>query len=148
MKELEEKLEKVRQEVNPIAPSRMTCYFVSADYETALQRMHDFRTGRTLHKCRVLQDGPIHVADIRLFDKLTTRWDRNLAEQYWKPIEDFDAIDDRHSKEVLVGGSLYFPDWQSFPLLDPKLIGNLLSIREACLQNGWPLTGWQRGGKT
>jgi hypothetical protein len=145
MKEVEELLEEVRKGVAPDAPSRMACYFVSADFETAKRRMNDFRTGRNLYPCRVLLDGPIHIADIGLFDRVTNTLNRKDAEAYWMSAKNVGPYNENSDLEILVGGSLYFPDWMSFPELDYNKIAYWMSFRQMCLDNNWSLTGWQRG---
>jgi len=146
MKAVEELLEQTRKEVAPDAPSRMACYFVSADLHTAKQRLNDFRTGRQLYQCHVLLDGPVQAADIRLFDKVTNSLNRKDAEEYWLSAPNSNGSGDNANIEILVGGSLYFPEWMSFPELDRDKIAYWMSVRQKCLDNNWPLTGWRRAG--
>ncbi|WP_146171936.1 hypothetical protein [Pseudoduganella armeniaca] len=138
-------LEAVRQQVNPAAPSRLACYFVSMDERTAALRKDEIRGERTIYPCRILRDGAVHLADIRLFDKIVDSMGypkcRQLAEQYWSDSDRYDHIP-ADCLEILVGGSLYFPDWQSFPSLNPQTIASWESARQACIQNGWPTHGW------
>ncbi len=145
--EAENFLESVRKEVNPNAPSRLACYYVSMDSETAKLRKAEMRGERAIFPCRILLDGAVHCADITLYDEIVNSLGypraQTLGEQYWDRNNSPQNIP-VNNLEILVGGSLYFPDWSSFPKLDLNIVAEFESIRNTCLQNGWPLTGWQR----
>lgn len=123
-KEVEELLESVRLEINPVAPSRMACYFVSASETTAKKRQHELRGQREVFRCRILEDGPVHVADITIFDRLQNRLCPEIAKEYWD-VNDSIPTDNR---EILVGGSLYFDDWSSFKEFDADRLSFLFWI--------------------
>jgi len=146
-KEVEDFLEETRLRVNPQAPSRLACFFVSADRESAELRSSELRNNRKIYPCRVLLDGNVYVADIRTFDKLMNNpCSGVLAEQYWTSMDDLGSIDKSY-REILVGGSLYFPDWESFPSINLEAASQYLSLREFCLENGYSLDGWQKASK-
>jgi hypothetical protein len=48
--------------------------------------------------------------------------------------------------EILFGGSLYFYEWDELPSLDFHRIAGWSAARQACLENGWSLNGWQFAG--
>lgn len=145
--EAEAFLESVRLEVNPTAPSRLACYFISMDEETAKRRMDEMRGQRAIYPCRVLRDGQAHLADISLFDEIYNAMGypraRQLAERYWDRSNSIETILEKNL-EILVDGSLYFPDWQKFPSINFDEIARWDSVRRACLENGGQLHGWQR----
>lgn len=140
-------LESVRKKVNPTAPSRLACYFLSMDEETASRRMGEIRGQRSVYPCRVLNDGTVHFADISLFDDIYNAMDypkaQILAERYWNRSNSPDNIT-KENLEILVGGSLYFPDWQNLPALDLHDVGVWESLRQISLQEGVVLAQvWQ-----
>jgi hypothetical protein len=140
-------LESVRKEVNPTAPSRLACYFLSMDEETASRRMGEIRGQRSVYPCRVLNDGTAHFADITLFDDIYNAMDypkaQTLAERYWNRSNSPDNIA-KENLEILVGGSLYFPDWQNLPTLELHDVGVWESLRRLSLQEGMVLDqAWQ-----
>jgi hypothetical protein len=67
----------------------------------------------------------VHFADITLFDDILNAMGypkaRMLAERYWDPGNSHDSIT-KENLEILVGGSLYFPDWETFSALDINYI--------------------------
>lgn len=145
-REAEKFLEGVRQEVNPSAPSRLACYFVSIDEETANLRKAEIRGQREIFRCRLLADGLAHFADITLFDDIVNSISspraRKLAEQYWSPDSSPETVP-KANIEILFGGSLYFPDWEQLPSLDLSRIAGWSGARQSCIENGWSLNGWQ-----
>lgn len=138
-------LESVRRQVNPTAPSRLACYFISMDEETAKKRLGEIRGQRSIYPCRVLCDGPAHFADITLFDDILNAMGypkaQALAERYWDRDNSPDNIP-KEKLEILIGGSLYFPDWQTLPVLDLDHVVRWESIRQFSLQNGYALDAW------
>jgi hypothetical protein len=131
-------LDSVRKKVNPRAPSRLACYFISMDEATAKRRMGEIRGQRAIYPCRILLDGPVHFGDITLFDEIYNAmgYERatKLAEQYWDPNNSTNTIP-KENLEILIGGSLYFPDWETFPLLDHRQIGIWEVARKAFVEN-------------
>ncbi|NVD69497.1 hypothetical protein HUX88_02855 [Duganella sp. BJB1802] len=138
-REAEKFLEGVRQEVNPDAPSRLACYFVSIDEDTASRRKADIRGQREIFPCRLLADGGVHFADITLFDDIVNSMGspraRRLAEQYWSR-DNSPVTVPSTNLEILFGGSLYFPAWEQLPSLDFGRIASWCIAREAFLENG------------
>lgn len=133
-REIEDLMEQVRLRINPQAPSRLDSFFVSAT-ETAGQRRHgDFRKGqRMLLPCKILMDGSVWFADIDLFDQVSGTDDRQraeaLAERYWDPLRDVTKVQP-DNVEVLAGGSLYFPQWESFEPIDMQSLIRLGTVRQ------------------
>jgi hypothetical protein len=144
-------LEGVRLEVNPSAPSRLACCFLSSDEETARLRKGEIRGMREIFRCRPLGDGTAHFADITLFDDIVNAMGspraRKLAERYWSPDTTIETIP-QSNLEILFEGSLYFPDWEQFPTLDPARIAGWIGAQQACAENGWSLNGWRFAGTT
>lgn len=139
-KDAEDLLEDVRKQVCPEAPSRLECYFVSSSREVAQLRLNELRGERDIFRCRILNDGNVYPADIRLFQRVCDTLRRIDAERYWAGV-DLEMIDQSYV-EYLVGGSLYFPDWETLPDLNLGKIALYQGIRELCLANNLPLEGW------
>jgi hypothetical protein len=131
-KEAEDALEAARVRVKPAAPSRLACFFLSADQKTAEYRWRaDLRGDRVIVPCRILMDGPAHQADIRLYDRLVSSPnDGVLAERYWQWF-DPSTEEDRKHVEILAGGSLYFPGWETFANLDTEEVSQWNAGRSA-----------------
>lgn len=133
-REIEDLMEQVRLRVNPDAPSRLDCFFVSATQVTGQRRHADFRKGRRmLLPCKILLDGPVWFGDIDLFDQVSGTDDQQraeaLAERYWAPSRDVMKIQPENV-EVLVGGSLYFPQWETFEPMDMQSLIRLGMVRQ------------------
>jgi hypothetical protein len=117
-KDAEELLEETRKRVNSNAPSRLACFFVSSTKDIAIKRHHEIRGQREIVACKIMLDGTLHVGDIRLYDDLCNRLDEEKAKQYWQPFQfETNKVPEEHL-EILVGASLYFPEWQTFPTLN------------------------------
>lgn len=69
-REAEKFLEDVREEENLSAPSRLACFFVSIDEETARLRKAEIRGQREIFPCRLLADGRMHFAGMILLDDI------------------------------------------------------------------------------
>jgi hypothetical protein len=116
-------LEKVRKDKYPHLPSRLRSYFLNNDRAQAELRAIDmFRGNRTLVRCYIINGGRYHYADVSIYEQLEGRPDDiDLANKYWQTFkpstpEEFSRL------EVLADSSLYFPDWQTFPRLDFKVL--------------------------
>ncbi|MEC4718395.1 DUF2441 domain-containing protein [Noviherbaspirillum sp. CPCC 100848] len=139
-KDAEDLLEEVRKQVRPEAPSRLECYFVSASHDVAQIRLNELRGERGIFRCRILKDGYVFPGDIRLFQRVCDSQRREDAERYWVGA-DLETTDPSHV-EYLVGGSLYFPDWETIPDLDLGKIIDYQSLREFCRENNLSMDGW------
>jgi hypothetical protein len=112
-------LESVRRAQFPAMPSRLQCYFLNHDRDTAEFRMRDsLRGNRTLVRCHIVLNGArVHFADSRVYEKLEGRPDDHaLATSYWQQF-DPKSEDDWKSLEVIADAALYFPDWATFPTI-------------------------------
>lgn len=112
-------LESVRLAQFPKMPSRLQCYFLNRDKDTAEFRMRDsLRGNRTLVRCHIVLNGArVHSADSRIYEMLEGRPDDHaLATSYWQPF-DPQSEDGRKSLEVIADSALYFPDWETFPTI-------------------------------
>ncbi|MDZ4290994.1 MAG: hypothetical protein U1C47_03625 [Hydrogenophaga sp.] len=113
-------LEEVRREKFPDKPSRLRSYFLNYSREVAEARIATmFRGNRQLVRCHViLNSAKFHHADVKIFEDLTGRPDdQALAEQYWIEFKPNTSAE-FHRLEVIADSMLYFPDWESFPVLD------------------------------
>ncbi len=117
----ENNLEEYRQKNCPIKPSRLGCYFLNPTKEVALHRAEEWGwKNKSLVRCFIVREKGlvIHQANSQIFEKLVKDPnDQNLISKYWEtfiPKEQNDLL----SLEILLNGSLYFPEWESFELLD------------------------------
>jgi hypothetical protein len=112
-------LEKVRRENFPTRPSRLRCYFLNADRQTAEHRMHDILRGnKALVRCHaVLKGARFHHANCDLYERLEGRpEDTQLAVRYWETFNPATA-EEANKLEILADSALFFPDWQTFPTI-------------------------------
>lgn len=120
--EAEELLEKVRAREYPNRPSRMRCHYLNFDKPIAEQRVNTmFRKVRLLTRCFIAGEGPVHLADVGIYERLEGRPHIDLARKYWEPF--LPKTEEEVSRvEVLVDTALYFPDWRSFPTLSDDVL--------------------------
>jgi hypothetical protein len=123
----EELLEKVRQEKYPEKPSRMKCHFLNFSKESGAKRQTSWGTSfseRRLERCFIVEStGPVHWADVTIFEKLCSDpMNVALAESYWNQ---FFPKDDKEKEnlEILGDCNLYFPEWSAFPAFNMQDLG-------------------------
>lgn len=123
--EAENFLEEVRIQEFPSRPSRLRSYFLNQKKSIAEIRQNTLkRTPSKVVQCYLLKAfHKIHLADMGLYEKLDGgNLDIRIAREYWAEFAPQNP-DEELRLEVLVEGDLYFPDWQSFELIDQNSLG-------------------------
>jgi hypothetical protein len=117
--EAEDLLEKVRQDRFPHLPSRLRCFFLSADKSAAEKRANTmFGGSRQLVRCKLILGGErIHRADADIYERLEGWPNETLAARYWETFQPT-TLEESHRLEILAGCGLYFPEWRDFPKID------------------------------
>lgn len=118
-------LEKVRIQEFPSRPSRLRSYFLNQNKSIAEIRQHTLkRAPSKVVQCYLLKSfHKIHFADMGLYEKLDGgNLDIGIARKYWTEFTPKSPDEDLRL-EILVEGDLYFPGWQSFPVIDPNVLG-------------------------
>jgi hypothetical protein len=93
-------------------PSRLKAFYVFPSIEIAQRAQREWFASDPKIPVRawIAQGSKIHTADAQLLRGSRGSWTSN-AERYW-----FGHMTDEPFPEVLVHGSLYFPDWKSFEI--------------------------------
>jgi hypothetical protein len=119
--EAENLLEDVRSKRHPHLPSRLSCFFLNLNRETAQRRANGILRGNNMiTPCYVVANtGPIHFADMEVYERLCgSPENAALAEKYWAGDFVVDSPEAEDRLEILAKCILYFPEWETFPLLD------------------------------
>lgn len=106
--------EDIRLSEYPNLPSRREALFLfetKDDLERASQKWWPGRPRRCLQA--VVQQGFVHKADACLLDCFEPEWP-DKARAYWSGGRTADPL-----FEVVVQGAIYFPEWETFPMLFP-----------------------------
>jgi hypothetical protein len=118
-------LEEIRRKEFPNQPSRLRSYFLNQNKWLAEQRQQTLKRQPTrVARCYLIkQFCKVHFADMGIYEKLDGgALKPEIARQYWT-----EFVPKNHNEElrleVLVEGDLYFPDWQSFELVDQNSLG-------------------------
>lgn len=121
----EDLLEEVRRGEFPDRPSRLRSYFLNQNKPLAELRQQTLkRQPMRVVRCHlIMQFCKIHFADMGIYEKLDGgALKPEIARQYWAEFVPKNP-DEESRLEVLVEGDLYFPDWQSFELIDKNSLG-------------------------
>ena len=109
--EKEKTFERVRQEQFPRKPSRLkTLYVFPSEALAQRAKMEWFpNESRNIHRAWIATGAKTHLGDAALLNCKPESWVAN-AHSYWAA-----EMSTSPFLEMLVHGSLYFPDWQGFP---------------------------------
>lgn len=110
--EKERVFENVRLTRFPDLPSRLKAFYLFPSAEVADRAQREWFASEPKIAVRgwIAQGAKVHEADAQLLRGFKENWVRN-AEHYWSGEKTDDPI-----PELLVHGSLYFPDWESFEI--------------------------------
>lgn len=111
--EKEEKWETVRKKEFPNLPSRKNALFLFDDKNSLEAAMTSWWSGqkRLELTAQIPEGAKIHKADAKLLDCNMCDYDQN-AHAYWSG-----DTTDKPIFEIVVQGIVFFPDWESFPML-------------------------------
>lgn len=118
-------LEEVRREEFPNRPSRLRSYFLNQNKQLAEQRQQNLKRqpSRVVRCSLIKQFCKVHFADMGIYEKLDGgALKPEVARQYWMEFVP-KTPDEELRLEILVEGDLYFPDWQSFDVIDQNALG-------------------------
>lgn len=109
--EKEAVFERVRIESYVSKPSRMKAIFALHAEEDVVRVMREWfpNEARTPHRAWILNHSRIHVADSKWLNQERDQWE-SAAHSYWSGERTSNPLE-----EVIVHGTLYFPDWENFP---------------------------------
>jgi hypothetical protein len=101
----------VRCAINPALPPRLKSFYVFDDRALADRAVAEWFASETkqIFECRVVRGSITHRVDTLWLNAQPAQWKAN-AEKYWRG-----EMTSVPFPEVLVQGTLYFPDWKSFP---------------------------------
>lgn len=104
-------LERVRSERFAALPTRLKSLFVFDDCSLVERAQHEWFSDspKLVYECRVAEGAITHRADAQLLNAQSDGWEEN-ANLYWSG-----SMTAQPFPEILVRGTLYFPNWQSFP---------------------------------
>ena len=110
--EKERVFEEIRLTRFPKLPSRLKAFFVFPSTEVAQRAQREWFASdpKVLVRASIAQGSKVHIGDTQLLRGTRDSWPSN-AERYWAGEMTGDPL-----PEVLVHGSLYFPDWKSFEI--------------------------------
>ena len=110
--EKERFFEDVRLARFPNLPSRLKAFYLFPSAEVANRAQREWFASELKVTVRawIAQGSKVHEADAQLLRGSRESWPRN-AERYWSGEKTNDPV-----PELLVHGSLYFPDWKSFEI--------------------------------
>ncbi|MBS7811222.1 DUF2441 domain-containing protein [Roseococcus pinisoli] len=106
--------ELIRKEVAPTAPSRNDCFFAFASRADAVVAQSSWQSfgGLRLEQVQIQDDANVFLGDADLYTNAGTAglWVRDAAYRFWLGRRSANP-----KMEYLVGGTVYFPNWESFP---------------------------------
>lgn len=114
--EKERIFEQIRREQFPNLPARLKALFLFQSIELAERAQREWfpNEPRMLVRAWIADGSKMHIADAELLKGSTENWSAN-AIRYWSGESTSHPF-----WEVLVHGSIYLPDWESFQLSIPK----------------------------
>ena len=109
--EKEELFEAVRLNKYPERPSRLKTIYLFDDYAFVERALNEWFSphSKTVHECRVLVGSVIHRADTNWLNCPESQWEV-CADNYWAG-----EMSKTPFPEVLVDGTVYFPNYADFP---------------------------------
>lgn len=104
--------EEIRRTKFPKSPQRLKTLYVYDDYALAHRALTEWFSGspKIIYECRILLGSVLHRADTVWLNSQPNEWEES-AEKYWQGI-----MTPNPFPEILVHGTLYFPNWESFPM--------------------------------
>ncbi len=117
-----EQLLEARRKANyPDKPSRVSSYYLNSHRDVAEDRVAAWAwQDRRIVRCHLLTTtGTLHGALVSNFEALVADpTSEPLADRYWSEVVNEITEANRHDVEILADCGLYFPDWESFELID------------------------------